>query len=180
MAVPIPTMDLKEGLAIPGKTLEDRNLCRQVVHPTRFQLTLLVQLRPLPIGRGARVVAVTSPSKTDAIRALGADVVLTRDDDILATLGSESIDVAIDNVAGPGFPTLLKVLKRGGRYVSSGAIALGRRGLGLQGRSLRLEDSQAAAAAGRPRPRPQRPDRTGPHRPERAPHLRRRAPSPGR
>ncbi|MDE0725141.1 MAG: glutamate 5-kinase [Alphaproteobacteria bacterium] len=32
--------------------------------------------------------------------------------------------------------------------VSSGAIALGRRSLGLDGRTLRLEDSQAAAAAG--------------------------------
>jgi NADPH:quinone reductase-like Zn-dependent oxidoreductase len=29
----------------------------------------------------------------------------------------------VDNVAGEAFPEMLKVLKRGGRYVSSGAIA---------------------------------------------------------
>ena len=29
----------------------------------------------------------------------------------------------IDNVAGPGFGMLLKLLRRGGRYVTSGAIA---------------------------------------------------------
>ena len=33
------------------------------------------------------------------------------------------MDVVVDNVAGPGFPTLLKILRRGGSYVSSGAIA---------------------------------------------------------
>ncbi len=33
------------------------------------------------------------------------------------------MDVIIDNVAGSGFSTMLKLLKRGGRLVSSGAIA---------------------------------------------------------
>jgi NADPH:quinone reductase-like Zn-dependent oxidoreductase len=32
------------------------------------------------------------------------------------------VDLAIDNVAGEGFPQIMKVLKRGGRYTSSGAI----------------------------------------------------------
>ncbi len=31
--------------------------------------------------------------------------------------------MVVDNVAGNNFPQMLKVLKRGGRYVSSGAIA---------------------------------------------------------
>ena len=30
---------------------------------------------------------------------------------------------SVDNVGGTGFPQMLRVLKRGGRYVSSGAIA---------------------------------------------------------
>lgn len=38
-------------------------------------------------------------------------------------LGKESVDVVIDNVAGPGFGSMLKLLRRGGRYASSGAIA---------------------------------------------------------
>lgn len=73
--------------------------------------------------RGARVVAITSASKGDQIRALGADQVLDRGDDLQAVLGDEAVDVVVDNVAGTGFPAMLKVLKRGGRLVSSGAIA---------------------------------------------------------
>ena len=38
-------------------------------------------------------------------------------------LGERSVDVVVDNVAGPSFPQMLKILKPGGRYVSSGAIA---------------------------------------------------------
>jgi NADPH:quinone reductase-like Zn-dependent oxidoreductase len=73
--------------------------------------------------RKAEVIAVTSASKTAEIRRIGADQVLTREADLLAVLGAESIDVAIDNVGGPGFGLLLDLLRRGGRYVSSGAIA---------------------------------------------------------
>jgi len=32
------------------------------------------------------------------------------------------MDIVVDNVAGPGFESMLKMLKRGGRFVSSGAI----------------------------------------------------------
>lgn len=73
--------------------------------------------------RGAEVIAVTSASKKQAVTEIGADRVLLRDDDPVATLGENSVDVVIDNVAGPSFGEMLKVLKRGGRYVSSGAIA---------------------------------------------------------
>ena len=73
--------------------------------------------------RGARVIAITSASKVADLKALGADQTLTRDEDLIAALGPESVDVVVDNVAGAGFPKMLKVLKRGGRLVSSGAIA---------------------------------------------------------
>ena len=73
--------------------------------------------------RGAKVVAITSASKIDQLRDLGADVVLERNADLSDALGENSIDVVVDNVAGEGFPTMLKLLKRGGRFVSSGAIA---------------------------------------------------------
>ncbi len=73
--------------------------------------------------RGATVVAITSAAKRDMVAEIGADEIYTRDDDLLTVLGKESVDVAIDNVAGAGFPKILKVLKRGGRYASSGAIA---------------------------------------------------------
>ena len=50
-------------------------------------------------------------------------MILDRSADLIAALGDSSVDVVVDNVAGPNFPTMLKVLKRGGRYVSSGAIS---------------------------------------------------------
>lgn len=73
--------------------------------------------------RGAEVIAITRESKRQALLDIGADIVLTREDDLLATLGAEAVDVVIDNVAGPGFGVCLKLLRRGGRYASSGAIA---------------------------------------------------------
>ena len=73
--------------------------------------------------RGAEVVGIASEDKRDAVRSLGAERVLAREDDVLAALGSRSVDVVVDNVAGPSFGAMLEVLRRGGRYVSSGAIA---------------------------------------------------------
>lgn len=73
--------------------------------------------------RGAVVTAIAGASKLAQVRAIGADRALARDADIAAALGKESVDVVVDNVAGPGFGALLEVLRRGGRYVSSGAIA---------------------------------------------------------
>lgn len=73
--------------------------------------------------RGAHVTAITSAHKAQAVLDLGADCVLTRDDNILIRLGEDSIDVVIDNVAGATFSNMLKVLRRGGKFVSSGAIA---------------------------------------------------------
>ena len=73
--------------------------------------------------RGATVTALTSRSKIDAVRSLGADRVVTRNEDLRAALGAGSVDLVVDNVAGEGFPALLTLLRRGGRYASSGAIA---------------------------------------------------------
>ena len=58
----------------------------------------------------------------EQVRSIGSDSVVDRDEDIVARLGENSVDVVVDNVAGPAFGGMLKVLKRGGRYVSSGAI----------------------------------------------------------
>jgi NADPH:quinone reductase-like Zn-dependent oxidoreductase len=57
------------------------------------------------------------------VRSIGAESVLERNDHFVATIGTEVVDVVIDTVAGPGFSHMLKLLKRGGRYVSLGAIA---------------------------------------------------------
>ena len=77
--------------------------------------------------RGALVTAVTSAGKADAVRAAGADHVLVRAADpageFAGEMGGAPADVVVDNVSGPAFGALLGTLKRGGRYVSSGAIA---------------------------------------------------------
>ncbi|MEM7346860.1 MAG: zinc-binding dehydrogenase, partial [Chloroflexota bacterium] len=72
--------------------------------------------------RGATVTAIAGATKLDQVKAIGADHLIARGDDIAAELGERKADVVVDNVAGPNFGTLLDVLKRGGRYTSSGAI----------------------------------------------------------
>jgi NADPH:quinone reductase-like Zn-dependent oxidoreductase len=72
--------------------------------------------------RGARVTAICAREKADRVLAIGADRVVARDDDLVGSLGAESVDVVVDNVSGPAFEGMLDVLTRGGRYVSSGAI----------------------------------------------------------
>lgn len=73
--------------------------------------------------RGAIVTAIAGKSKMAHVKSLGADRVVARDDDLVAALGENTVDLVVDNVAGPGFGDMLKLLKPGGRYVSSGAIA---------------------------------------------------------
>lgn len=73
--------------------------------------------------RGAFVTAIAGETKLEKVQAIGADRVIARDKDIVTFLGEKSVDVVVDNVAGPNFGWMLKVLKRGGRFVSSGAIA---------------------------------------------------------
>ncbi len=73
--------------------------------------------------RGAHVLAVTSASKAAQVRALGAHETLDRQTSLEAQLAKESLDVVIDVAGGPQWPALLDLLKRGGRYAVSGAIA---------------------------------------------------------
>ena len=47
---------------------------------------------------------------------------MERNQNLIEAIEEESIDVVVDIVAGEVFPSLLKVLKRGERYVSAGAI----------------------------------------------------------
>ena len=78
-----------------------------------------VQLAQL---RGAGVTAVAGADKAQQVRALGADASSTATPASPRTLGEQSVDVVVDNVAGPGLGELFAP-RRGGRYVSSGAIA---------------------------------------------------------
>jgi len=73
--------------------------------------------------RKATVIAIAGQEKIEKVKSIGADQVIARDDDVVACLGENTVEVVIDNVAGPNVTDMLKVLKRGGRYASSGAIA---------------------------------------------------------
>ncbi|MDA3790120.1 MAG: alcohol dehydrogenase family protein [Desulfobacula sp.] len=72
--------------------------------------------------RKAKVIGITSQSKSNNVLNLGADNVLLREDSLVQTLGTSSIDVVIDLVGGKQWPELLDVLKSGGRYAVAGAI----------------------------------------------------------
>ena len=54
---------------------------------------------------------------------LGADQTVNRHDDLIQVLGANSIDAVLDLVGGKSWSQLLEVLKPGGKYVVSGAIA---------------------------------------------------------
>ncbi|WP_322982068.1 alcohol dehydrogenase family protein [Pseudomonas sp. C11] len=73
--------------------------------------------------RGARVIAIASNTKREEILSLGADQVVDRGADLIESLGKNSVSVVLDLVGGPDWPSLLQVLRTGGRYAVAGAIA---------------------------------------------------------
>ncbi len=88
--------------------------------------------------RGAYVIAISGEAKAAEVQSLGADEVLDRNADLTKALGKNSIDVAVDVVAGAGFESLIDVLRPGGRYGTVGAI--GGPLVTLDVRSLYLKD----------------------------------------
>ncbi|MEO1193568.1 MAG: alcohol dehydrogenase family protein [Pseudomonadota bacterium] len=86
--------------------------------------TALIQLAK---RRGAEVIALSGADKAAAVAALGATVLERSPADLGSALeqatGSATVDVVADVVGGPLWPQFLKVLRRGGRYSCSGAIA---------------------------------------------------------
>lgn len=69
--------------------------------------------------RGAHVTAITSTTKMDALKELGADITIDRNEPV----PEGTFDVVLDLVGGPRWPALLDSLVPKGRYVTSGAIA---------------------------------------------------------
>ncbi len=73
--------------------------------------------------RGAHVTAIAARPKHEFLERIGADRLIARDEDAAAAIGRTNVDVIVDLVGGQGWSALLACLKRGGRYVVSGAIA---------------------------------------------------------
>jgi NADPH:quinone reductase-like Zn-dependent oxidoreductase len=85
----------------------------------------LVQLSRI---REARVIAIAGRGKEDAVRQIGAEIVVTRQVDdlyqaVIEAIGQRPVDVIADVVGGENFPTLIRLLRTGGRIVTAGAIA---------------------------------------------------------
>ncbi len=96
----------------------------------------------LAVARGARVVAVSSAAKADAVREAGAHGVVDRGRGSVVAdvrrLAPEGIDAAVDVVAGPVLGEGLRLLRPGGRWVVAGA--LGGHRVELDVRELYLAD----------------------------------------
>lgn len=78
--------------------------------------------------RGVFTIAMASVNKHDQIRKLNPDAILERQpENLKSTLNEitdkQTVDAVIDVVGGKQFPILLDVIKRGGIYACSGAIA---------------------------------------------------------
>lgn len=99
-------------------------------------------------ARGARVIAVSSGDKIEAVREAGAHDVVDRAGDITASLRAaapEGIDVALDVVAGRLVGNALPLLREGGRWVIAGA--LGGYEVSFDVRRLYLHNAQVIGSA---------------------------------
>ncbi|MGW0983103.1 zinc-binding dehydrogenase [Streptomyces xiamenensis] len=99
-------------------------------------------------ARGARVIAISSGTKIDAVREAGAHDVVDRAGDITAQLRAaapQGIDVALDVVAGELVAEGLPLLREGGRWVIAGA--LGGYGVAFDVRRLYLHNAQVIGSA---------------------------------
>ena len=73
--------------------------------------------------RDATVIAQCAREKSEEVLQIGADKIVFRDRDLVAEIGSDAVDVVIDLVGGSSWTQLLEIIKPGGRYATSGAIA---------------------------------------------------------
>jgi NADPH:quinone reductase-like Zn-dependent oxidoreductase len=73
--------------------------------------------------RDAEITVVAAREKFAALQAMGATNCLERGASLTDRLRNSSVDLVLDVVGGSQWPELLEVLKTGGRYAVSGAIA---------------------------------------------------------
>ncbi|MEV6308397.1 zinc-binding dehydrogenase [Streptomyces sp. NPDC051840] len=99
-------------------------------------------------ARGAKVVAISSGPKIEAVREAGAHEVVDRAGDVTGQIRAaapEGIDVALDVVAGELVGDGLPLLREGGRWVIAGA--LGGYGVAFDVRRLYLHNAQVIGSA---------------------------------
>ncbi len=99
--------------------------------------------------RGAHVIAIAGGSKLDQVRDVGPDAVIDRGvDDLHAAIMDIApggrVDVTADVVGGDTYTAMIASLRRGGRYVTAGAI--GAPIVNLDLRTLYLHDLELIGA----------------------------------
>ncbi|OZM83235.1 zinc-binding dehydrogenase [Pseudonocardia sp. MH-G8] len=107
-----------------------------------------VALVQIARARGARVLAISSGSKIEAVREAGAHEVVDRARDVVEQVRAaapEGIDVALDVVAGQLVGDGLPLLREGGRWVIAGA--LGGYDVAFDVRRLYLHNAQVIGSA---------------------------------
>ncbi|MBV7671116.1 zinc-binding dehydrogenase [Streptomyces halstedii] len=107
-----------------------------------------VALVQIARARGAKVIAISSGPKIDAVREAGAHAVVDRAGGIAGQIRSaapEGIDVALDVVAGELVSEGLPLLREGGRWVIAGA--LGGYEVAFDVRRLYLHNAQVIGSA---------------------------------
>jgi NADPH:quinone reductase-like Zn-dependent oxidoreductase len=79
------------------------------------------------LAGAARIFVVgSSAGKLERARALGADVVINREEErdwgraVYLATGKRGVDIVVDNVGAATFPTSLRCLRRGGRLLTVG------------------------------------------------------------
>ncbi|MFF5726779.1 zinc-binding dehydrogenase [[Kitasatospora] papulosa] len=107
-----------------------------------------VALVQIARARGARVLAISSGSKIDAVRESGAHEVVDRAGDVAGQIRAaapDGIDVGLDVVAGHLVGEGLTLLREGGRWVVAGA--LGGYDVTFDVRRLYLHNAQVIGSA---------------------------------
>jgi NADPH:quinone reductase len=166
MALPVPAgLSMVEAAAIPEAFATSYlNLC--VEGGMKAGETVFIQAGASGLGMaaiqlaktlGAKVVTtVGSEEKEPFVRALGADVVINRKkEDIATVLKRHPVDVAMDCVAGKDLGPCLQTLARGGRCIVIATLGgatselnmadFFKRGVQLIGSTLRSRSSQTKA-----------------------------------
>ena len=73
--------------------------------------------------RGANVSILTSSKKKNFFKEFDISYIAVGAEELISSFGERSFDIVLDPVGGQIFPSLIKLLKKGGTYISSGAIA---------------------------------------------------------
>lgn len=166
MALPVPDgLSMVEAAAIPEAfTTSYLNLCLE--GGMQAGDTVFIQAGASGLGMAAIqlcktldtkvVTTVGTEEKARFVRELGADVVINRkQEDIASVLAQHPVDVAMDCVAGPNLGPCLKTMAKGGRWIVIATLGgtesnldmldFFKRGVKLIGSTLRSRSSETKA-----------------------------------